>query len=61
MDEEDVRTPQGAIIVGENLERLSIDELDARLLALRDEINRVERIRVQRQSDKSAADAVFKI
>ena len=48
------------IAVGDVLDLLSVDELNARISALRDEISRVEREISKKQSHQSQADSVFK-
>ncbi|KPQ11027.1 MAG: putative small protein containing a coiled-coil domain [Saliniramus fredricksonii] len=47
-------------VVGQDLSTLSIEEIDERIAALRQEITRLEQMRAQKQASKSAADAVFK-
>jgi uncharacterized small protein (DUF1192 family) len=63
MDLDDLRPrtpPTTGIIVGENLERLSVADLTARIAALEGEIARVKTEMTKRQAQSSAADALFK-
>lgn len=46
--------------LGENLEALSVAELEQRITALKAEIERVEAEMVRKQKVGAAADAVFK-
>lgn len=47
-------------VVGQDLSTLSIEEIDERIAVLRQEITRLEQMRVEKQASKTAADAVFK-
>ena len=61
MDWDDVSKPKAdEIVVGQSLERLSLDDLAARLTALRREIERVEQEITRKKSIGASADAVFK-
>jgi uncharacterized small protein (DUF1192 family) len=61
MDWDDVRQPQaGQVIVGENLERLSVGELAARVAALKAEIERVEGELERKRAHEAQAAALFK-
>ncbi len=61
MDWDDAAKPGTAqIAVGDNLERVSIDELRHRVRALRSEIERVEAEIARKQKIGAAAAAVFK-
>jgi uncharacterized small protein (DUF1192 family) len=61
MDWDDVRpAPKREIIVGANLEALSIEDLEARIVALQGEIERVRATLTSRRSQQQAADAIFK-
>ncbi len=61
MDWDDVRQPQaGEVIVGENLERLSVGELAARVAALKAEIERVEGELERKRAHEAQAAALFK-
>ena len=46
--------------IGMSLEALSIDELEDRIGALKDEIGRLERAIEAKSASRSAADAVFR-
>lgn len=48
------------MVIGENLELLSIAELEHRVQALEAEIARVRAEMAKKQASKSAADAVFR-
>lgn len=62
MDLEDFRPkPEPEIVVGEKLETLSVGELEARIGALRQEIERVEAELASKRSRVAAAEALFKI
>lgn len=47
--------------IGQDLSALSISELEARILLLRNEIERLEAERIKKDKAKSLADGVFKI
>lgn len=47
--------------IGQDLSALSISELEARILLLKNEIERLEAERIKKDKAKSAADGVFKI
>lgn len=59
MHDEPVAPSAGQIIVGAPLDDLSIDELNARISALRGEIGRVEAMLESKQHGRAAAEAVF--
>ena len=61
MDWEDVqpKKPAGAAI-GENLENMSVAELEARIVELKAEIDRVTKERERKVKLGAAADQVFK-
>ena len=59
-DDEDVRRKPVAWAVGEDLSRLSIDELGARVEILKAEIDRIEEAIVAKRARMGAADSVFK-
>ena len=46
--------------IGQDLSLLSVDELNARIALLRDEIKRIEADMVNKHSKKAAADQFFK-
>lgn len=52
--------PAKAIAVGENLEPLSVGELEARIVALQGEIERVKAELHAKKSHEAAAAALFK-
>jgi uncharacterized small protein (DUF1192 family) len=52
--------PAKGIMLGEDLKRLSLAELDARILALQQEIERVEAERAAKKAHEAAAAAIFK-
>jgi uncharacterized small protein (DUF1192 family) len=60
MDLEDLPTEKPAIVIGENLELMSVAELEQRVLILESEIARVKAVIAQKQASKSAADAFFR-
>ena len=61
MDWDDVRQPQGGgIVVGETLERLSVGELEARIVALEAEIDRVRGELEKKRAHEAQASALFK-
>jgi uncharacterized small protein (DUF1192 family) len=61
MDWDDVRQPQGGgIVVGETLERLSVGELEARIVALEAEIERVRGELEKKRAHEAQASALFK-
>jgi uncharacterized small protein (DUF1192 family) len=53
------KKPAGAVL-GENIERLSVAELEARLMALADERVRVESEIAARKASRAVAEGVFK-
>jgi uncharacterized small protein (DUF1192 family) len=54
------RSPARAVVVGEALGNLSIAELEARIVALTGEIERVREELAARRAHEAAAAAVFK-
>jgi uncharacterized small protein (DUF1192 family) len=61
MDWDEARpAPQKAITVGERLDNLSIAELEARIAALTQEIERVRTEMAAKRAHEEAAAAVFK-
>ena len=48
------------IVVGEDVSLHSLDELEARIEALRAEIARIESVLAEKRSSRSAAETVFK-
>ena len=59
-DDEEAAKP-AAIIVGDSLERLSIEEITERIEALRKEIARCEKNLEVKKGSISAADSAFKL
>ena len=60
MDEDDKPKKKIAHEIGQDLTLLSVQELEARVQLLRDEINRLEADMTQKRASRSAADAFFK-
>lgn len=60
MDWDDLKpkTPKG-VMLGENLESLSVAELDARITALQQEIERVRAELAAKKAHEAAAAAIF--
>jgi uncharacterized small protein (DUF1192 family) len=58
--DEETPKPQKSIVVGEPLASLSIAELEARIAALTEEIERVRREVAAKRAHEEAAAAVFK-
>ncbi|MGQ0671267.1 MAG: DUF1192 domain-containing protein [Hyphomicrobium sp.] len=54
------KTPQRTTTLGENLETLSIGELERRIAELRGEIARVETELARKRAHEAAASALFK-
>ena len=61
MDWDDLtpKRPKGAVL-GENLETFSVGELEARIVALQDEIERVRAELAAKKAHEAAASAIFK-
>jgi uncharacterized small protein (DUF1192 family) len=57
--EDDIRKRPSGITVGEDLSRLSVAELEARALALGEEIARTQAAIAEKRSGLSAAQALF--
>jgi uncharacterized small protein (DUF1192 family) len=61
MDWDEARpAPKRDIVVGENLETLSVAELEARLTALAAEMERIRTEVARKKAHTNAADAFFK-
>jgi uncharacterized small protein (DUF1192 family) len=61
MDEEIKPKPIADIVVGVDVSRLSVDELEERIAALKAEIARLETALVAKRASRAAADAAFKL
>jgi len=57
--EDPPRKPTG-VMIGENLDLLSVSELEQRLQALEAEMERVRAVLQSKRASKSAADAFFR-
>jgi len=61
MDPEDIRPkPKPGIVIGEDLSLLSLDELEARITSLKEEIARIESAVRSKRSSRDQAASVFK-
>jgi uncharacterized small protein (DUF1192 family) len=60
MDLDDLPRKPAPVTVGENLDLLSVAELEHRIQALESEMARVKAAIASKQASKTAADAVFK-
>lgn len=60
IDEDDKPKKKVAHEIGQDLTLLSVEELDARVQLLRDEINRLEADMERKRVSRSAADQFFK-
>lgn len=60
MDEDDKPKKKIAHEIGQDLTLLSVQELEARVQILHDEINRLEADMTQKRASRSAADSFFK-
>jgi uncharacterized small protein (DUF1192 family) len=60
MSFEDLPQKKPDILIGENLDLLSVAELEQRVQALESEIERVKAAIVSKRASKSAADAFFR-
>lgn len=60
MNLDDLPKPKHEHVLGENLEAISLDELNLRVSVLKREIERIEAEIVRKQASRSAADAFFK-
>lgn len=49
-----------AIVLGEDLSLHSLEELEARIESLKREIERIESVRDEKRSSRTAAETVFK-
>jgi uncharacterized small protein (DUF1192 family) len=60
MDLEERPKPKHEHVIGENLEAVSLDELQARIDLLKAEVLRLETEVTRKQASRNAADAFFK-
>ncbi len=61
MDWDEARPKAGGnVVIGENLERLSVGELEARIVALEGEIERVRGELEKKRAHEAEASALFK-
>jgi uncharacterized small protein (DUF1192 family) len=60
MDLDDLPKKKPDMVIGENLELMSVAELEHRIQALESEIFRVKAAIAGKQASKSAADAFFR-
>lgn len=60
MDWDDLKPKAKGVTLGENLETLSVAELDARITALQHEIERVRAELAAKKAHEAAAAAIFK-
>ena len=60
MSFEDLPKKPAGLVIGENLDLLSVSELEQRIQALDSEIARVKAAIARKQASKSAADAFFR-
>lgn len=59
-EDEEARPTQQEIVVGADLSKLSVKELEERIGLLKAEIARIEADLAAKQSSRAAADSVFK-
>lgn len=57
---EEARARQPEIVLGESLDRLSVEDLERRIERLRSEISRVEAAIAGRKASHAAAESVFR-
>lgn len=60
MDPDDLPKPKPAVTVGDNLDLMSIADLEQRIEILESEIARIRQAIAQKRASKSAADAFFR-
>jgi uncharacterized small protein (DUF1192 family) len=60
MNSEDLPKPKHEHVLGENLEAISLDELNLRVLVLQREIERIQTEILRKHASRTAADAFFK-
>lgn len=61
MDIEDMPQPKASMVIGENLDAVSVAELEHRIVVLEAEIKRVRDEITKKQVGKAAAVAFFKL
>ncbi len=61
MDMEDMPKPKANMVIGENLDAISVAELEQRVVALEAEILRIRGEIGRKQAGKAAAAAFFKL
>ena len=59
-EEEAPRPPAGVIRSGEDLSEMSVEDLRARVSAMKDEIERAEAMIASKTDHAAAADAIFR-
>ena len=59
-DEERTRKTVGHHEIGQNLDALSVDDIDARIAMLEREVSRLREARTAREASRHAASAFFK-
>lgn len=60
MIEEDLPRPKREYLVGQKLDELSIEDIDAAIALLKSEIARLEAARTRKAGHMSAAEALFR-
>jgi uncharacterized small protein (DUF1192 family) len=60
VDPDDLPKPKPTVTVGDNLDLMSIADLEQRIETLESEIARVRQAIAQKRASKSAADAFFR-
>jgi uncharacterized small protein (DUF1192 family) len=60
MDMEDLPRPKMQMVIGENLDTISIAELEHRIVTLDSEITRIRAEIAKKQASKATADNFFK-
>ncbi len=61
MDDDRAAPPPSPIQPGADVSRLSVEEIEARIALLQDEIVRLQAALVGKRASRAAADAVFKL
>ena len=60
-DDDDRPRPKTTHMIGQDLSLLSVEEIDARIALLKEEIDRLAADRVRKLASKNAADAFFRL